>query len=104
MPHTDRARLIRQYAGYSRDAFQKAFEILKKERGGKRGMTTDEEQDILRAAVVFAGAGLDAVAKELVREALPHLLERDPKAHEGLEDFAFKRLRSGDDSLQPPQA
>src|SRR5690242_2085324 len=94
---TAKARLIFEHAQASHDAFGKAFEILKRERGGKRGMTTDEEQDILRASVVFAAAGLDAVAKQLIRDAVPVLLDSDPKVLEGLETFVSRRIRGEDE-------
>ncbi|MEY9850652.1 hypothetical protein ABH923_000330 [Leifsonia sp. EB41] len=32
--------------------------------------------DLLRAAYVFAGAGLDSTLKQLIRETLPHLVDR----------------------------
>lgn len=94
---TAKPRLILEHAQASHDAFKKAVEILKKERGGKRGMTTDEEQDILRASVVFAAAGLDAVAKQLIRDAVPALLDSDPKVLDGLETFVSRRIRGEDE-------
>jgi hypothetical protein len=35
------------------------------------------EEDLLRAAIVFTGAGLDATLKQVIRDALPSLLEND---------------------------
>jgi hypothetical protein len=103
MKQTEQARLIREHAGYSQDGFKTAFETLKKERGAKRGMTTDFEQDTLRAAVVFAAAGLDAITKQLIRDALPDLLERDPKVLDGLESFVLSRLRGDEEGAQTAQ-
>lgn len=37
--------------------------------GKKRGLLTDNEQELLRAAIVFAGAGLDAVVKQVLKDA-----------------------------------
>ena len=91
------AELILEHAESSLKAFRNAFDTLKRQRGAKRGMTTDEEQDVLRAAVVFAAAGLDAVAKQLIRDALPGLLEKDPKVQAGLETFVARRIRGDDD-------
>ena len=56
----------------------------------------ENEVDLLRAAVVFAGAGLDATLKQLIRDTLPLLLERNKQAHEKFETFAANRLLSGD--------
>jgi len=40
-----------------------------------RGRLTENEEDLLRAAIVFAGAGLDATLKQLIRDSLPSVLE-----------------------------
>jgi hypothetical protein len=39
-----------------------------------RGRLKEAEVDLLRSALVLAGAGLDAVLKRLIRDALPELL------------------------------
>ena len=39
-----------------------------------RGRLNEGEVDLLRSALVLAGAGLDAVVKRLARDALPELL------------------------------
>ncbi|MFS0712362.1 hypothetical protein ABC195_00655 [Microbacterium sp. 2P01SA-2] len=46
------------------------------------------EVDLLRAALVFAGAGLDAVLKQLVRDALPKLLDGYPAAQGALKGYS----------------
>ena len=58
-----------------------------------RGMSTDEEQDLLRAMLVTTASGLDAMTKQLIREALPVLLEIEPEALDGLEKFVRKRIK-----------
>ena len=70
--------------------------IRKQTQGDIRGRMPENEVDLLRAAVVFAGAGLDATLKQLIRDTLPLLLERNKQAHDKLETFAADRLRSGD--------
>lgn len=45
------------------------------------------EVDLLRAAIVFAGAGIDAVLKQLVRDALPELLNTHSLARGKLQRF-----------------
>lgn len=45
-----------------------------------RGAPTDEEQDLLRACLVFAGAGLDSMTKQLVRDALPAVIDKQQGA------------------------
>lgn len=50
-------------------------------------MTTDEEQDLLRAMLVMTGAGLDGTAKELIRKSLHALVKKDPEVLKGLQSF-----------------
>lgn len=71
-------------------------DIRKQTQGDIRGRMPENEVDLLRAAVVFAGAGLDATLKQLIRDTLPLLLERNKQAHEKFEMFAANRLLSGD--------
>jgi hypothetical protein len=66
-------------------AFRQAFEGRP-----RRGNTTDAEQDLLRAMLVFAGAGLDAMVKEMIRQALPIAIERS-KASPAFESFIKRR-------------
>lgn len=56
-------------------------------------MTTDGEQDLLRAMLVLATAGLDGMVKQIIREALPLLLDRDERARESLEKFIVRQIR-----------
>ncbi len=65
-------------------------------------MTTDEEQDILRAMLVMAAAGLDAVAKQLIRDSLPALVEADSSVREGLERFVSQQIRGDGDAPEVP--
>src|SRR6185503_19605830 len=59
----------------------------------------DEEQDLLRAMLVLAAAGLDGLAKQLIREALPLVLSRDERAQEALEKFIARQIRPDTDNL-----
>lgn len=54
-------------------SFLESFEQVRKDRGA-RGTPTDSEQDLLRAMLVFASSGLDAVIKQLIGDALPIVL------------------------------
>lgn len=68
------------------------------EKEGKKlkGRLTLPEEDLLRAAVVFTGAGLDATLKQLIRDSLPTLLESSAQAHDKFERFAADRLGTGE--------
>ena len=89
----ERSRLIVEYAHDSAQALFEAFATVKKKRGAKRGTTTDEEQDLLRAMLVMAAAGVDSALKELIRDALPRIIDLDPDAQSELETFVTRQLR-----------
>lgn len=61
-------------AHHASSSFFEAFTTVRKNRGAK-GTPTDEEQDLLRACLVFAGAGLDSMAKQLLRDALRDVID-----------------------------
>lgn len=55
-----------------------SFNALYREgRSGASGPSTHEQQDLYRAVLVFACAGLDVFVKQLVKNKLPQLLEVD---------------------------
>lgn len=87
------ASVILVTAHESAVALLKAFNLARDERGRPRGMTTDEEQDLLRAMLVYAAAGLDGMVKQLIRDALPLVLGRDERAQEALEKFIVRQIR-----------
>jgi len=71
----------------------------KKEISMLRGMSTDEEQDLLRSMLVSAASGLDAMTKQLIREALPIIIQIDKEALAELEKFVTRRLKDGTDDI-----
>jgi hypothetical protein len=75
---------------------EKIRQLRKAEGGDIRGVLTNNETDMLRAAVVFTGAGLDATLKQLIRDTLPNLLEVSIQAHEKFERFAGERMGTGE--------
>ena len=71
--------------------------------GGKPrgpGSPTDADQDLLRAMLVFAGAGLDAVLKQIIRDTLAvGLLKIEPLRKDFMDHFAnrfIKKSTSGE--------
>lgn len=60
----------------SSSSFLKQFEDIRKYREAK-GTPTDAEQDLLRAMLIFACAGLDSMIKQLVRDTLPIIINKD---------------------------
>lgn len=93
---TETAQRFLASAYDSVDGVLESFEIirtLRREEGQDlRGRLTSYEEDLLRAAIVFAGAGLDATLKQLIRDALPAVVERVEPAERRLEEFARRRL------------
>ncbi|WP_321326991.1 hypothetical protein [uncultured Parasphingorhabdus sp.] len=51
------------------------------------------EHDLLRAAFLFACSGLDAVVKQLIKDALPDVVDSDLGAHREFEKFTERRLK-----------
>lgn len=89
---TEKARKVLSQARDSVEGFLKAFETVRKARNAK-ATTTDEEQDLLRATLVFAAAGLDAVTKELIRGSIRALAAMHSDVQTELETFVQRQLR-----------
>jgi hypothetical protein len=71
-------------------------DLRKQETGDIRGRLPANEEDLLRAAIVFTGAGLDAMLKQLIRDTLPSLLDTSAQAQEKFEGFAADELGTGE--------
>ena len=52
-------------------------------------------EELLRAMLTFASSGLDAMIKQLVRDALPEVINLRDGAQEGFRKFVERRLQSG---------
>lgn len=77
-------------------SFLDTFDKSRKARKAK-GTPTDEEQDLLRAMLVFATAGLDSMAKQLIREALPVVIANSTGAEAMFKQFIERSLRGPED-------
>jgi hypothetical protein len=86
------AVLIASTAHAACDALLVAYELVRLQRGRPRGMTTDNEQDLLRSMLVMAAAGLDATVKQLIEDTLPSLIAKDSKSQNSFEKFVLRRL------------
>lgn len=67
--------------------FDVHYPLVRSARSAKQGRLTHAEQDLFRAAVVFAAAGLDSTLKELVRQAVPLQVKRSADAREKFRKF-----------------
>lgn len=85
---------ILNYGKESAAALLKAYKVARVNRGNKKGMTTDQEQDLLRSMLIMATAGLDAMCKQLIRDALPTLLEFNSQALNTFEKFIARKLEN----------
>ncbi|HEX9775105.1 MAG TPA: hypothetical protein VGB83_05960 [Actinomycetota bacterium] len=90
---TSKARTILKHAHDAAEGFIDSFSAVRRDRGAGQGTTRDEEQDLLRASVVFAAAGLDSTLKQLIRDGLPRLVQVDEDVRNGLETFIARQLR-----------
>lgn len=95
-----KAALIYTYAHKSASSMLMAFDDAKARRHNARGILTDQEQDILRAALVMSCAGLDGALKQAIRNCIEHLLVKDDSVREGFEKFIRKRLTGEGDVLE----
>ncbi|MGH8273020.1 MAG: HEPN domain-containing protein [Gammaproteobacteria bacterium] len=95
-----KAALIYKYAHTSATSLLAAFDDAKTKRGNVRGVLTDQEQDILRAALVMACAGLDGSLKQGIRDCLEHLLTTESAVRDGFEKFIRKRIGGENDILE----
>src|ERR1700746_2978381 len=86
-----RSHQILQYAHDSAESLLDGFNQLTKARGP--GTSTDEEQDLLRAMLLFSTAGLDACVKRLIQDVLPILASQDDDVRKALLTFASRRLQ-----------
>lgn len=77
------------------EAFVSAFNTVRRARKAK-GTATDHEQDLMRAALMFAAAGLDSLVKQLVRDTLQTVITKDQGAHSQFTEFVHSRLKRTD--------
>lgn len=97
-PQTEKAAIIYEYTVISTNSLWSAFELAKSNRGNPRGITTDQEQDLLRAMLVMAASGLDSTLKQLIRDCIASLIKKSEDVHEPFERFTQRRLQSDDSS------
>lgn len=85
--------------GNSYDASNSFLEIFTTFRRNRhaRGTPTDEEQDLLRAMLTFASAGLDSLVKQLVRDALPRVIDKNSGAGEMFKTYIERRIIRGEE-------
>lgn len=94
LPHSESLRNAYTILSGAHDTASSFLDIFEKTRDMRKakGAPTDEEQDLLRAMLIFACAGLDSMVKQLVRDALALVIQRSEGAHGNFKLFIEKRL------------
>ncbi len=93
---TDRAEIVLGQSKLSISHFRKAFATVREARKAT-GAPTAGEQDLIRASLTFAAAGLDSTIKELIKGSVRTLAKHDAEVQRGLEEYAKRQLRDDKD-------
>jgi len=86
-----------QILKYTVSSVNSFYEEFSSSRGGRKGASTHGQQDQLRAMIVFAAAGLDALLKQLVKDALRTVCQGPS---DELDKFVQRQLRGEEDYLE----
>lgn len=97
-PLLSKAWLICKYAHKAASELLGIFDASRGKRRKSGGQTTDAEQDLLRAILVFASAGLDATLKQIVTDSMARLVECNERVQKQLAKFGARRLRKAKES------
>ena len=81
------------------DAVNNFYFLYKVGRIGTSGPSTHDEQDLYRAMLIFACAGLDVLVKQLTKTKLPHLMSRDVKVKEKFKEYVKRGIRKDEREL-----
>src|SRR6185312_5289604 len=99
---TRNAATIYAYTHSSASSLHNAFMSVWTARGAARGATTDSEQDLLRAMLVMACAGLDATIKQLIKDSLLQLANRHGGVQKEFKKFLIRKIKAGDETSFSP--
>lgn len=72
------------------------YPVLRAKRNAGRGRLTHAEQDVFRAAAVFAGAGVDSVLKQCLRSCIPIQIVHSEAARAKYLDFVTRHIQDGE--------
>jgi len=73
------------------ESFLASFDQVRNDRKAQ-GAPTDLEQDLLRAMLVFACSGLDSMVKQVIRDALTQVIDKNEGAELQFKAFVKKKL------------
>ncbi len=92
-PLLKNSQIVFEHAVHSVSSFYKLYQ---KGRKGSAGSTSHEEQDLLRAMLVFACSGLDDVVKQMIKDSLPKIIQQDIEgkgARQEFQKFVERRMK-----------
>ncbi|MEX2393197.1 MAG: hypothetical protein WD826_01835 [Actinomycetota bacterium] len=97
--------MAREYLTLAHESASEALRAMNniraERRADMRGHPTDQDQDLLRAMLVFACAGVDAAIKALIRDALPYLADANSLVQEKFDGFLTGYLSDGSVGVSP---
>lgn len=93
---TERANIVLNQTKLSIKHFRQAFDAVRKSRKAS-GPPTAGEQDLIRASLIFAAAGLDSIVKELIKGSIKNLAAKDAEVQRGIEVYARRQLKDDKD-------
>lgn len=99
-PSCENAKEILAYTHEAASSLLLSYNQVRAARNPRRGTSTAQEQDLLRAMLVMAAAGLDGMTKQLIRDALPSLVDADESVREQLEAFVARQIKGYADSTE----
>ena len=67
--------------------------------GAQGGPSTHAQQDLYRAMLIFACAGLDIFVKQLIKSKLPQLIEADQNAQIQFKDFVRRGIKKNEKAV-----
>ena len=73
--------------------------LYKAGRSGAKGPSTHEQQDLYRAMLVFACAGLDVFVKQLIKNKLPLLVEVDKGVQDKFKEYVKRGLKKDEKQI-----
>ena len=77
-------------------SFLSQFESIRKQRDA-HGTPNDEEQDLLRAMLIFSSSGLDSMVKQLVKDTLGEVIEIKEGANERFVEWVERQMMRDED-------
>lgn len=73
--------------------------LYKAGRAGVKGPSTHDQQDLYRAMLIFACAGLDVFVKQLVKNKIPQLIIADKEAENKFKEYVKRGLKKDDKEI-----